>query len=132
MEDNIRLSSKPIYNTMPSQQENNEDFLGPVGGWPSLQDEVEDIAEELDQIALSRVTSINGTLVQMWDRNVLSAYVQSKVTSLTEAHKVEMEKLVAEILKLPYYGTVKEMGNDWAIKVDDIKEKAKEFNIEVK
>jgi hypothetical protein len=40
--------------------------------------------------------------------------------------------VVGEILKLPYYGTVKEMGNDWAIKVDDIKEKAKEFNIEVK
>ena len=59
--------------------------------------------------------------------------IELLVTTYGNARELQgVEKVVGEILKLPYYGTVKEMGNDWAIKVDDIKEKAKEFNIEVK
>ena len=55
-------------------------------------------AEQLDEIALSRVTSINGVLVQMWDRNVLSAYIDGKLatsmqrayeTGLTDAYRVK-------------------------------------------
>ena len=56
--------------------------------------EVEEIVYEIDGIALSKPTSINGVLVQMWDRNVLTAYIESKLTTLTTKHQEEIEKAV--------------------------------------
>lgn len=40
---------------------------------------VSEVVYELDNIALSKATSINGVLVQMWDRKVLTAYVEQKL-----------------------------------------------------
>jgi hypothetical protein len=43
--------------------------------------DIEGIAQELDDLALSRRTSINGVLVQMWDSKVLTAYVEGKLNA---------------------------------------------------
>jgi len=59
-------------------------------------------AEQLDEIALSRVTSVNGVLVQMWDRNVLSAYIDGVLSTAMqrayEAGRAEERLRAFEIL----------------------------------
>lgn len=54
---------------------------------------VEEVVHELNELALSRATSINGVLVQMWDRTVLTAYIEKKLTT----HQQEKEALVREL-----------------------------------
>jgi hypothetical protein len=74
------------------------------------------------------------------DRAMLRRAIKKVVTSLTQAHKVEMEKMVAEIQhKIPHqygciwYKTNAVLGNGTCTCIKkDIKETAKKFNIEVK
>jgi len=54
-------------------------------------------ADELDEIALSRVTSVRGVLVQMWDRNVLSAYVDGKVLQAREEERGRMREIIEQV-----------------------------------
>lgn len=41
---------------------------------------IEDTLEKLDEIALTRKTSINGALIQIWDSNVLGAFIQQALS----------------------------------------------------
>jgi len=73
MEDNIRLSSKPIYNTMPSQQEEN--WRVQVRDWWYS---VQDLLAEKD-LSLSERKRVE---------------LEKIIISLTQAHKVEMEESI--------------------------------------
>ena len=63
------------------------------------------------------------------DRALLRRAIKKVVTSLTQAHKVEMGKMMEEILeaKFTQVGSV----NAW-VTTDEIEAIAKKFNIEVK
>lgn len=64
----------------------------------TITEEEKTTAEQLDEIALSRVTSINGVLVQMWDRNVLSAYIDGKLaTAMQRAYEAGGAELCKEL-----------------------------------
>ena len=55
---------------------------------------IEEVVYELDNIALSKATSINGVMVQMWDRKVLTAYVEQKLhQQLQKAQEEERERI---------------------------------------
>jgi hypothetical protein len=62
-------------------------------------------------------------------KRTVKAQIREIITSLTEAHKVEMEKMVVEILNL---GNDPMYGDDRMVDKEEIKAIAKKFNIEIK
>lgn len=65
----------------------------------TLKERVESIVYEIDEIALSKVTSVSGTLIQMWDRNVLTAYIEKKCESLIQQAKEEEKNRIVEMIQ---------------------------------
>ena len=58
---------------------------------------IEDTLEKLDEIALTRKTSINGALIQIWDSNVLGAFIQQ---ALSEQDRISRESVLSDIIDL--------------------------------
>lgn len=86
----------------------------------TLKERVESIVYEIDEIALSKVTSVSGTLIQMWDRNVLTAYIEKKCESLIQQAKEEERQKILAFINSGYKSPASDTG--WSIYLDDVED----------